>query len=311
MKKAFIISDGKPGHVNQSIAVAKILDYEYDIQELNYKNCVCQFVSYLFDFLNIYTDILFNKKLLNDNYKIIISAGSSTYYINKFYSRKMKIPNIAVQLPRGYKLNFSKIICPKYDKPPKCNKILETDANVSFSQPEWFLSNINSFKNRHKITKKSIGIIIGGNSSKAIILPNKLRKQIKKIFELTPDYEHWITTSRRTSLKIERIIDEFDFNFKLIYREDNFNPVPSFIHLCDYLFITSDSSSMISEAISSGKASVTIIPVFHKNKLDKFNNFIRHLVQKEFVNLLGNKLLMNNKKIDTEKIIKKELNNIN
>ena len=31
----------------------------------------------------------------------------------------MKIPNIAVQLPRGYKLNFSKIICPKYDKPPK------------------------------------------------------------------------------------------------------------------------------------------------------------------------------------------------
>ena len=83
----------------------------------------------------------------------------------------MKIPNIAVQLPRGYKLNFSKIICPKYDKPPKSNKILETDANVSFSQSEWFSSNINSFKNRHKITKKSIGIIIGGNSTKAIILP--------------------------------------------------------------------------------------------------------------------------------------------
>ena len=111
-------------------------------------------------------------------------------------------------------------------------------------------------------------------------------------------------------MRIEKIIDEFDFDFKLIYREDNFNPVPSFIHLCDYLFITSDSSSMISEAISSGKASVTIIPVIHKNKFDKFNNFIEYLAQKGFVNLLGNKLFVNNKKIDTEKIIRTELNNI-
>ena len=50
----------------------------------------------------------------------------------------MKIPNIAVQLPRGYKLNFSKIICPKYDKPPKSIKILETDANVSFHNQNGF-----------------------------------------------------------------------------------------------------------------------------------------------------------------------------
>ena len=128
MIKAIIISDKKPGHVNQCIAIAKILDYEYEINESYFKSSLHQLLSYILDFLNIYSDKLFIKKKFNTNCDIVISAGSTTYYINKYYAKMLNIPNIAIQLPRGYRLNFTKIICPKYDKPPKSCLLYTSDA---------------------------------------------------------------------------------------------------------------------------------------------------------------------------------------
>jgi len=38
MKKILIISDGKPGHLNQSIAFCKIKEINYDILEIKFKS---------------------------------------------------------------------------------------------------------------------------------------------------------------------------------------------------------------------------------------------------------------------------------
>ena len=38
MMKALIISDGKPGHVNQSLALASHLELEYDILNVSFKS---------------------------------------------------------------------------------------------------------------------------------------------------------------------------------------------------------------------------------------------------------------------------------
>ena len=59
MKKALIISDGKPGHFNQSAAFCKHLGLDYEIIEVAYKSKAHKALSYLLDHLNIYSERLF------------------------------------------------------------------------------------------------------------------------------------------------------------------------------------------------------------------------------------------------------------
>ena len=51
------------------------------------------------------------------------------------------------------------------------------------------------------------------------------------------------------------------FDYKLEFSQNNYNPIPAFIELCKNLYITDDSTSMISEAVSYGKSNVYIIPL--------------------------------------------------
>ena len=90
MKRILIISDGKPGHLNQSIAFCKIKDVSYDILEVKFKSKFHKALSYFFDKLGYYTDFLFTdyKKYYGDFYDAVISAGSGTYYFNKYISKK-------------------------------------------------------------------------------------------------------------------------------------------------------------------------------------------------------------------------------
>ncbi len=114
MKKALVVSDGKPGHFNQSIALCRHLGLEYEILEISYKSRRGKGLSYLLDRLGLYSDRLL--KLTADSSQltadVIISTGSSTYYANKLLARKLDVPNIAVLHPKGYRLNFNRLFCP-------------------------------------------------------------------------------------------------------------------------------------------------------------------------------------------------------
>ena len=61
---------------------------------------------------------------------------------------------------------------------------------------------------------------------------------------------------------------------------------------------------MISEVISSGSAKITIIPVNNKKILNKFNFFIKNIVDNGCASILSSTLNTNNKKINSEIIIK-------
>ena len=80
MKRILIISDGKPGHLNQSIAFCKIKDVSYDILEVKFKSKFHKALSYLFDRFDFFTDFLFEdyKKYYFDFYDAVVSTGSGT-----------------------------------------------------------------------------------------------------------------------------------------------------------------------------------------------------------------------------------------
>ena len=238
-------------------------------------------LSYLFDSVGFYTISFFNleerfKNLFGmtnsspselisksiDKYYLVVCSGSSTYYAAKVIAKKLNVKSVAMMLPKGYRYNFDVIFAQTHDNPPRQSNIIEIPANFAYTIPQGI----------YKPKKKSIAIVIGGNNSFLNLDKQKLKKQLDFIVAEFKDHEIAITTSPRTPKYIEELAESYHFDYEVIYSLNPINPIPDFLAQCEIIFITSDSTSMISESISFGKANIVILPLVSKkeNKFDKF-----------------------------------------
>lgn len=343
LKRILIVSDGRKGHLNQSIALAKYLGYEYDIMKVGFKNRFLKLLSYLLDRVGLYTmsilDIsmdtqakpeydefchscegrnlekmtdvqrllfqslaetngvianeVWQSKNKFENYDITVCSGSSTYYAAKIISKKLNLKSVAMMLPRGYKYDFDVIFAQTHDNSSKQSNIIEIPANFSFIQPLGI----------YKPNKQSVGIVIGGNNSYLEMNKDKLKGQLDFIKEQFKDFEIAITSSPRTPKEIEELIKSYHFDYEVIYSSNPINPIPDFLANCDTVFITSDSTSMISEAISYGNANVVALPLMSKQE-NKFDKFISKLETDGYLHIFDGKIINKNKKIDFTQYLK-------
>lgn len=289
MKRILIISDGKPGHLNQSIAFCKIKDVSYDILEVKFKSKFHKALSYLFDRFDFFTDFLFEdyKKYYFDFYDAVVSTGSGTYYFNKFIGQKYNKKSIALMLPKSYKFkNFYYIIAQEHDNPVRLDNILTLPLNLSYPKEKGYVKKVED--------KKSLAVIIGGDNDVFNMEYELIKDELDYIFEKYPDYLKYVTTSRRTSKLIENLVDKYKFDYKLIYsKEPNINPIGDFIAVCDEFFITTDSTSMLSEVRANSDAKINIIDLDSKKENTKFHRL---------VNIIED---MDNEKINFAKLLKK------
>ncbi len=266
-----ILSDGKAGHLNQSIAFAKLKNLKYDILPVNNN---IKPLTYLLDFFKIYIDF-FSLHVEPKDYKAIVSTGSSTYYANKYLAKKLDIKSIAIMLPKGFRYsNFDYIIASNHDNPPKLKNIISLPLNLSISEPKGYIK---------KDTKDAIGIIIGGDNSIFEMDKETIQRYLDEIFEKFPNHLKYITTSRRTPKEIDRLLKNYKFDYEIIYSKNpNINPIPDFLKVCKKLFITIDSTSMLSEARANSDADIEIIELKSKKEDTKF-----HTLAKTVQNIKG------------------------
>lgn len=312
MKTALIISDGKPGHFNQSIALCRHLELEYEVLEVVYKSRYHKTLSYLLDRIGIFSPALFSSRLTPRaaRHDIIISTGSTTYYANKLLARRLNIPNIAILYPQGYRLDFTRILCPAYDHPPRRKHITELPLNLCAAESAFFEEKAGEFKMKHTPEKPAVGIIIGGPNAVSDIDAEQINQQLGQIFALTQGMERWVTTSRRTPKDVETIIASMPFDFTLINSCDPYNPIPAFIHLCDRLFVTSDSASMISECASFGTAKVEVLMNRQLKTPNKFEELIGDLEAQNAVHVFKGTLGAAGTKINLRPILQQALSGV-
>jgi mitochondrial fission protein ELM1 len=89
--------------------------------------------------------------------------------------------------------------------------------------------------------------------------PKEICDQLDNILQTHLSAEIWVTTSRRTPKQVEENLKSRSIDYLHLYSEEPYNPIPAFIHLCDHLYVTTDSTSMLSECVSSGNAQVSLI----------------------------------------------------
>jgi len=259
--KVLILSDGKAGHVNQSIAFAKLKNVDFDVMVIHNR---VKLLTYLLDFFHIYIN-LFSLHVKEKEYQAIVSTGSSTYYATKYLAKKLGITSIAIMLPRGFRYrDFDYIIASSHDNPPKAPNIISMPLNLSLSEPQGFI---------HKREQKSLGIIIGGNNSIFTMDEQTIQKNLDTIFKDYPNHLKYITTSRRTPKQIDTLLKNYHFDYEIIYSKNStINPIADFIATCDELFITIDSTSMLSEARAHSDANIHIIELNSNKKNTKFHH---------------------------------------
>ncbi|MBN2429040.1 MAG: mitochondrial fission ELM1 family protein [Deltaproteobacteria bacterium] len=286
-----IISDGKPGHVNQAIAFAQHLDLSYDLVPVTFNSRINKGFSYIADFLGYFSTTLFSVQIPPNQYAAIVSAGSETYYANKTLSKQMGCKSIAIMLPKGYRLDFDLIVAQQHDNPPQKPNIISVPINLTYPQPQDIVV--------PEAGKSYVGIVVGGDSAHQKMDGTLLERQLKKIFELFPEHKVWVTTSRRTTVEIEAMLTKYNFDRAVFFAKEPINPIPDFLKHCEYVFITADSSSMISEAVSFGAACIEILPLEQKQgQRGKIGKFINKLEMEGYLHQFDGKIGRAAKKIN-------------
>ena len=296
MGRILVLSDDRMGHLNQSLAFVKYTDMSCDIVSVKFKSRWCKLLSYILDNMGIYTESLFFDIAIDKtyDYDIVVGTGSTTAYLTKVLAKKMNAKSVAMMLPRGFRYDFDLIFAQSHDNPPKQENIIEIPANFSYVET----------KEIYKRGKKSIGIAIGGNTKVFTIFKEKLQVQLDAIVKLYAGYEVAITTSPRTSEEIEHLVESYGFDYEVIYSKNAVNPIADFLEQCETVFITGDSTSMISEAVSYGKANVAILPLECQEK-NKFTKFIDILKEEGYLYIFDGSVKNKNKKLDFKSYLKK------
>ncbi|MGN0856124.1 MAG: ELM1/GtrOC1 family putative glycosyltransferase [Candidatus Spyradenecus sp.] len=303
MKRAIILTDGKPGHENQSKALAAGLGLEAVLLPCTYPCRVRKSLSLLCDRLGIRPDLTGTeaaaRELAAQGAVCLIGAGSNTFYTLKRLRRRLGLPAIAILTPRGYALSgFDAILAPAFDRPPVRENVIPLPTNLTPARSDFYEAQTAAFLERYVPTKpRAVGIIIGGKNAIADVQAPWLRAQLEALFAATPECEHWVTTSRRTSPEAEAVIRDFPFDYRLLFSEDHFNPIPAFVTRCERLFVTAESTGMLSEAVAIGQSAVEVLDNLAPNA-GKFRRFVDGLCAEGYAHRFDGSLGNAKRKVD-------------
>ena len=306
MNKVLILTDGKAGHENQSRAFARALGCEPVLLPVQFKSSFAKALSYLLDLFGILTIRVFKDfKVLNDlkasnnpndlndpndlkilkdpkdpkDLKAVIGTGSGTFYAAKTIARRLGVPCGVVLYPRGYRLaGFDCILAPSFDRPDSVPNVIPIPANLVANDDAFYEAGVKAFRERYTPSDRpAVAVIVGGPNKCATLSADWMRAQLEQIFaKCRPSHEIWVTTSRRTPPDVEAVVDSFPFDYKLLYSRDHFNPIPAFVSLARVLYVTAESTGMLSEACTFGTAEVHALDNL-KSGPHKFRRFIDEL----------------------------------
>ena len=265
--KALLLTEGMHGMISQVEGMAKALNAEY-----SHKIVRLSFPWNLIPpkFTPISQIVLKDKIYINENETpdVIISCGRKSVIPSIFLKKKnSQIFTIHIQDPKVNFKNFDAIVAPEHDN-LKGDNIYTSKGAIHYIT-ELEISKASQYLADKIKSEKIVSIILGGpnkyysfNSDQIINIFN----QIKSIF-VSNGYKVIIIPSMRTPKEtINLAIKEMGSCGHVVNVVDKQAYLSAYA-LANYVIVTCDSTSMISEAATSGK------PIFVAHMKAKRNNY--------------------------------------
>jgi mitochondrial fission protein ELM1 len=231
-------------------------------------------------FLPITSWVFKNQIPLNDQPDLLISCGRKSVYFSLYCKKKFqKLINIHIQNPKVSSKNFNYVISPNHDSFYGNNVINSVGALHQFEKP-------NKKSNPNLLT-----CIVGGDNQHykfALNEANGLCKKLIEIKKFNSKMELSVITSRRTSDLVKKILIKNLNNIAKIWSGSGENPYKQAIQESSFFIVTSDSTSMISEAAISGKPIyIYHLPFIRKSKriLEFHNEFNKLGISRDLKNI--------------------------
>ena len=217
----------------------------------------------------------------------MLGTGSGTFYAAKSLARKLGVKCGVVLYPRGYSIaSFDCVLAPAFDRPAPAPNVVTIPVNLVASDEAFYAAGTEAFRARYTPSgKPAVAVIVGGPNKCSTMSADWMHTQPEQIFATynPADFEIWVTTSRRTPPEVEAVVDSFPFDYKLLYSKDHFNPIPAFVKLARTLYVTAESTGMISESCTFGTAEVRVLDNL-KPGPHKFRRFVENLARGGYVN---------------------------
>ena len=287
-KKIVILSDGKPGHYNQSLGIMdQLSDDEYQLVEINFRskwhdNILRIFLS-LFPGGKLADKVIWSilffslteetiSKLKNiQSVALILSTGSSVAAVNLLLGQLLDAKTVTCRPPSPVGTRqFDLAILPRlYWRQPERINVCRTLGVPNRVNPER-LEHFRPLSQKVSSSQRSkIGLLIGGNSPLHNISKKVATRWIDFLLQLVKSrkWQVLLSTSRRTPKVIEEYIADIvkdrndDFPINLFSHQIPSSSQFKFEHILansDLLLVTEDSFSMVCEACSSGKPVVIL-----------------------------------------------------
>ena len=305
--KGLLLTEGLHGMISQVEGLAKALDLEYFHEKVELNN----FWKFIPPKITPVKKFVFKNKIQRD-FDIIISCGRKSVIPSIFLKKinNKKIKNIHIQDPKVNFQNFDYIISPEHDD-LKGENIISSKGAIHYLTTTEIEEKKNYLSDRVAKEKKIITLILGGptkyytySNQNILNIFSKISKQI-----LNKDYQLIVIPSNRTPIKTIELAKKFFSKEHLIIDRVDKNAYLSSLGVADYIIVTCDSSSMISEAALTGKPLyVAIIPPSKKDT--RFQNFRKLFEKMNIIREFDGKLeTWNYEKLDETKRIAYEIKN--
>ncbi len=322
LRRVLVLSDGKAGHLNQALAVAKEIrkarcssqgarseDTEIAVVDIKYRNGFSRALLLLCASLANWrwhgrTGCL-KVCLKPDSYNslirlyadFVVSCGMGAAPVNILASIENNAKNIVVMKPGNISLGkFKLAIVPRHDNVREGGNVVITDIAPNLIDQDKMKGDGERLKGKLALTKnRVIGLLAGGDNPDYALTEEIINKVIDEVSKAADelDAEILATTSRRTPKHAERILKERLSNnprckLLVIANENNIEEAASgILYLSSIVLVSAESISMVSEAVSSGRGVVAFGLEKRRQTVTKHDRAIENLVSKGYVRVVG------------------------
>jgi len=274
--KGLLLTEGMHGMISQVEGLARALNLEFIHEKIELNN----FWKMIPPKLTPVKDFVF-KNNISKKFNVVISCGRKSVIPSIFLKKKFgnKIMNIHIQNPKVSLNNFDFVVTPEHDGLEGAN-VLKSKGAIHYLNEKELEENIDYLKPRIK-NEKVVVFIAGGpnkyyNFNDKII--DKIFAQTKKNF-INQGYQLIFIPSMRTPQRIIDKAQNFFDDDQIIIPDIDKKAYLSSLKLADYIIVTCDSTSMISEVAITGRPIyVAQMPAIKNNiRFQKFFELFKSL----------------------------------
>jgi len=197
---------------------------------------------------------------------LFLSAGSSAAPFTAALSKTFGGRSCTLMTPSVLGTDpFDFAIVPEHDHPPDKQNVFPTLGAPNAIFPDelerkgWELSQ--HYPPRECCPfEKRWALLVGGDDANYMLSAEWAERTLSPIFDAAERLgaDLYVTTSRRTPEEAEDALvllaeGKTSARMLLLASRDPFNPVPGMLGLCSRIFVTEDSVSMVSEAVTAGR----------------------------------------------------------